>query len=153
MGYSVFETLKENNILFEGWRDKQLFRIAIERIPNSHKEIKSLKNYGLTHAKGVKEIKYITPILELANRKCIITSDSDKPAKDKQKDYLSEPQPYKWLCYDELLNGEIAITAEDFIKSDYIIKTLKKQKEKYEIESITPDKLEHPKGKMYAITE
>ncbi len=153
LGYSVFETLKEKNILFEGWRDKHLFKIAVARIPNVYKEIKSLKDYGLTHAKGVKEIRYISPILELANRECLITSDSDKPAKDKQKDYLSEPQSYKWLCYDELVNGVTAITAEDFIKSDYIIKTLEKQKKKYGIDSITLDKLEHPKGKMYAITE
>lgn len=153
LGYSVFETLKEKNILFEGWRDKQLFKIAISKIPSIYKEIKSLKDYGLTHAKGVKEIKYISPILELANRECLITSDSDKPAKDKQKEYLSEPQSYKWLCYDELVNGVTAITAEDFIKSDYIIKTLEKQKKKYGINSITSDQLEHPKGKIYAITE
>lgn len=153
LGYSVFETLKEKNILFEGWRDKYLFKIAINRIPNTYKEIKPLKDYGLTHAKGVKEIKYISPILELANRECIIISDSDKPAKEKQKDYQSEPKPYKWLCYDELINGEIAVTAEDFIKSDYITKTLKKYKERYGIDTITSDKLEHPKGKIHAITE
>lgn len=154
LGYSVFETLKEKNILFEGWRDKHLFKIATSKIPTAYKEIKSLQNYGLTHAKGVKEIKYISPILELANRECIITSDSDNPAKEKQKDYLSEPQPFKWFCYDELVeNGVTAFTAEDFIKSDFILKTVEKQKSKYNIDSLTLEKLEHPKGKLYAISE
>ena len=29
LGYSVFETLKPQNIIFEGWRDKKLFQVAV----------------------------------------------------------------------------------------------------------------------------
>lgn len=153
LGYSVFETLKEKNILFEGWRDKHIFKIALSKIPNGHNTIAPLRNYGLTHAKGVKEIKYIAPILELANRECLILSDSDKPAKEKQKEFLSEPQKFEWKCYDDLTIEQTAITAEDFVKSDYIIKTLEKFKIKYGLKPISLDNLDHPKGKMYVINE
>lgn len=153
LGYSVFESLKQKNILFEGWRDKNLFKIATSRFPSEFSKLKLSKNYGLTHAKGVKEIKYITPILELANRDCIIVSDSDKPAKEKQKEFQRELKSYTWLCYDELLDDEIAVTAEDFIKSDIIIKSLKEKEKAYKLPSLTIEMLEHPKGKIYAITE
>ncbi len=153
LGHSMFESLKKKNILFEGWRDKHLFKVAISRIPATYKKLKVLKEYGLAHSKGVKGIRHITPILELANRECIITSDSDEPAKEQQKDFNKDPQPYKWYCFDDLLKEEVAVTAEDFIKPAPIINALENYSEKYEIPKITAEKLEHPKGKIFAIKE
>ncbi|MGH7181472.1 MAG: AAA family ATPase [Nitrospiraceae bacterium] len=76
LGYSIFEILAEQNLLFEGWRDKRLFEVALARVPAKYKEIKDiLKNIGRCHAQGVKDIRYIAPLLELANRGCFIISD------------------------------------------------------------------------------
>ena len=91
MGYSTFETLKQKNILFEGWRDKKLFQMALSRVPNKHKDIKeAFKNVGFAHSKGVNFMKFITPILELANRDCFIMSDADDAAKRLQSKFNEE---------------------------------------------------------------
>jgi len=70
LGTSIFEVLKENNLIFEGWTDKKLFSEAIKYVKGPEKEeIKEyLKCKGLTHAYGLKNIKYIASIMELAER-------------------------------------------------------------------------------------
>ncbi|MFA5109298.1 MAG: AAA family ATPase [Patescibacteria group bacterium] len=123
LGYSVFSVLKEKNIIFEGWKDKRLFIVALE---NADIELKTkFKNYGICHAKGVGTIKTITPMIELANRKCVIISDSDKPAKEQQKEYKKEKGFGEWRTYQDIDNTITAITGEDFIKNDFISKQVK----------------------------
>ncbi|MFO0818468.1 MAG: AAA family ATPase [Pirellulales bacterium] len=116
LGYSLFETLREVNLIFEGWRDKQLFRTALNgSSPRAKKLKRDLRDVGLCHAKGVKDIGRITPLLELASRQWLIVSDADKPAREQQRNYRGDG---KWFRYDELLNGSTATTSEDFIKPD-----------------------------------
>jgi len=153
LGYSVFENLKHYNILFEGWRDKYLFHVAISKLPDKFKELKELKEIGLTHAKGVKDIKHIVPILELANRNCIILSDSDKPARERQAEYIKEYHYANWYRYDQLLDDEIVITGEDFIKAETILTYLNKIKMKLNLIDLNEPHFDHPKGKIHVITE
>jgi AAA ATPase domain/AAA domain, putative AbiEii toxin, Type IV TA system len=85
IGYSIFETLRQKNIIFEGWKDKQLFVTALKKVPASHAHLREFfGNIGLCHARGVKSIKSITPMIELANRDCVIISDGDAPARERQ---------------------------------------------------------------------
>lgn len=50
-GFSLYEILNKKNIIFEGWHDKQLFRIAIENLPHKHKTLKGkFKDVGICHA-------------------------------------------------------------------------------------------------------
>ena len=64
LGYSIFEGLKETNILFEGWRDKKLFQVALENIPKSHKKLKSeFQKMGIAHLQGVTDVGRVCPIL------------------------------------------------------------------------------------------
>ena len=127
VGYSTFETLKQKNILFEGWRDKKLFQTALSRVPNKHKDIKeAFKNVGLAHSKGVNIIKCITPILELANRDCFIMTDADEAAKRLQKQFNEENLYGVWKRYDEILENTPEITAEDFIKKNVFVRVCKK---------------------------
>lgn len=116
LGYSIFESLKTKNIIFEGWRDKRLFQIAIKSAQAKQKNLKSaFDEIGLCHAKGVKDIGRITPMLELVGRKWIVISDGDKPAIEQQNRYDGEGP---WYRYDELCpNGEI-MTGEDFLKTE-----------------------------------
>jgi len=131
VGASVFDVLKEKNFIFEGWRDKKLFDVSISKPPRSHKELKlSFKNYGRCHAQGVKDVSRITPMLELANRECIIISDADKIAREKQKNYKDNKGYGRWLRYDEISPGVNIFTGEDFIKEskfDPIIKKIKSE--------------------------
>jgi hypothetical protein len=115
LGASLFESLKLRNIVFEGWRDKELFRIATARFPSNRTALRGVFNaVGVCHAQGAKDIKNLAPMLELADRKWIVVSDGDAPAREHQRLYKGDGP---WLRYDELL-GEPVVTAEDFIKRD-----------------------------------
>lgn len=123
LGYSVFSILKENILVFEGWYDKQLFQVALEASSATLKA--KFKDITLCHAKGVKSIKAITPMIELAKRKCLILSDSDKPAKEQQKIYQNDKGYGEWKTYQEIDSSITTITGEDFIKNDFISKQVK----------------------------
>ena len=113
LGYSIFEHLKPVNIVFEGWRDKRLFKVALTGTSTEWKTVRqSLADVGVCYAHGVKDVGRITAMLELARRNGIVISDADKPAREKQKLYKGDA---KWLRYDELLSSCEAVTGEDFI--------------------------------------
>ena len=132
LGYSIFKILRKKNIIFEGRRDVQLFRKAISRIPDTHEQLKGVfKEIGACSANGVTNIRNITPILELAQRKYFIVSDSDDAAKGMQKSYKRNYGDELWKIYDEILPGTKAITGEDFIKLEVIEKVLNKLMLKY----------------------
>jgi hypothetical protein len=118
LGSSVFEALREQNILFEGWKDKQLFSLATSRFPTGLTKLRaSLKSVGICYARGAKNIKSITPLLELAQRDCLIVTDGDQPAKERQKEYQADHGYGMWVRYDELLpSAPVDVTSEDFIK-------------------------------------
>ena len=116
LGYSVYDVLSKNNLLFEGWQDKKLFKTALTRISSDYSGINSLKSWGLSHAKGAKQIKFIAPLLELANRRYTIISDSDETAIQRKKEFNELKYSGKWLTYDELMPDCNIKTAEDFIK-------------------------------------
>ncbi len=125
LGFSVFEILKEKNIIFEGWRDKHLFQVYIQKLPK--KELKAVcKDIGVCHAKGVPTIKTITPMIELAKRKCLILSDSDQIAIRSQESYQKERNFGDWKTYKNIDPTIEASTGEDFIKNDCIVKNVNK---------------------------
>lgn len=120
VGFSTFEMLRQKNIIFEGWRDKKLFMTMIEKAPADVKS--KLKDVGLCHAKGVKHIKSITPMIEMARRSCVIVSDADGPAKEQQKLYRAEKGFGTWSTYKDLDSSIEAVTGEDFLKNAYLVK-------------------------------
>ncbi len=123
LGHSVFAVLKEKNLIFEGWNDKYLFSVALQGATAVLKN--KYKDFGICHAKGVGTIKTITPMIELAQRECLIISDSDKPAKDQQKIYKQEKGFGEWKNYQDIDATIVAITGEDFVKNDFITKQVK----------------------------
>lgn len=131
MGFSVFETLKSNNIIFEGWKDKKVFALALSRVPEKYKEIKKLKQVGMCHAKGVKDVKHIANILELAGRDYIILSDNDNPAREKQDDFVDLRKSGSWKRYDELVEEIRISTVEDFIKPRCFVLAIDKLRGEY----------------------
>lgn len=126
LGYSIFETLKEYNIIFEGWTDKKLYETSLNKIPQNYKnDINNLKDYGTCFSNGVKSINPICSILDLIPREYLVLSDSDKPAQEKQKEF-SEHKKNIWYRYDEIYNGRIIVTSEDFIKTNVLYSELRK---------------------------
>lgn len=123
LGHSVFAVLKEKNIIFEGWNDKHLFLTALQGATAALKS--KYKDFGMCHAKGVGTMKTITPMIELAQRLCVIVSDSDKAAKDQQKIYKLDKGFGEWKTYQDIDASIEAITGEDFLKNDFITKQIK----------------------------
>jgi predicted ATP-dependent endonuclease of OLD family len=119
--FSAFEHIKERNVVFEGWRDKKLLETAIKK-PFEKTFFESI---GIVHAEGVKSYKWFVPTLELAERKALIISDNDIPAKQAQKEYAKLKYSTQWLRYDEVCDSIDAKTGEDFIDKEYIIAKLK----------------------------
>lgn len=122
LGHSVYAVLKEKNLIFEGWKDKHLFAVALQGA--STNTVNKYKDYGMCHAKGVGSIKTITPMIELAQRQCLIISDSDKPAKEEQKIYKQDKGFGGWKNYQDIDSTITAITGEDFIKNNFITKQI-----------------------------
>ncbi|WP_158989781.1 ATP-dependent endonuclease [Mucilaginibacter sp. L196] len=129
LGYSIYDQLKEKNILFEGWRDKKLFKTALKHLTKEKAELKdALNKIGISSATGVKSIKNITPIFELTNKKCIVISDNDKAAIEKQKEFKKERIYGVWKRYNEIYSNASIITGEDFLTSEHIGKVVNKLK-------------------------
>lgn len=155
LGASVFEVLKQKNILFEGWRDKKLFQTALKRPISGQINFKKIfKDVGLAHSIGVKFMKYITPVFEAANRDCFILSDNDELAKRYQKDFNEENLYGDWKRYDELLPDLQEITAEDFIKKDIIIRAWKNIKQDYtHLGDLNNTELGDDRGVIYVLKQ
>jgi predicted ATP-dependent endonuclease of OLD family len=129
LGFSYFESLKDKNILFEGWKDEKLFNTAMSKIPTGYPKIKdSFKDVGICNAKGVKGMRSITALLELAGRKVIIVSDCDKIAVDFKKVFIEEHGYGEWLLYSDIDKDLKVTTGEDFIKNKVIIDLTNKLK-------------------------
>jgi len=153
IGYSVFENLKQKNILFEGWRDKKLCQTALNRLPREHRDLKdAFKDVGFAHSKGVNVIKCITPILELANRDCFIMTDADEAAKRLQKQFDEEKLYGVWKRYDEIIEDTPEITAEDFIKKNVFVSLCKKiKRENPSLSDLTEADFQDSRGVMYIL--
>lgn len=152
-GISIFDSFSSKNIIFEGWRDKQMFRIAIDNLPLGYKTLKDkFKKIGFCHVKGVNQIKNITPLLELGSRECLILSDNDEPAKRNQTEYNKLKGYGIWKRYDEVDSTITAITGEDFVKDSSINKAIDKVKSNHsKITSLPNPSLTHIKGKIFMI--
>lgn len=155
LGYSIFETLQKKNLIFEGWKDKHLFQIATKKLPDAYSHLKSkFKDVGVCHAKGVKHIKSITPIMELAQRDCLIISDSDAPAKEKQTEYVTLGGYGVWKRYDEVLTSTPIMTGEDFLKVEAFRASIKEVKSRYSaLSEFDESKMGDSQGKLYAVNE
>lgn len=153
IGYSVFETLKQQNIIFEGWRDKKLFQTAVKGLQKADESMKSaLLTKGTCHAKGVKDIRSVSAFIELANRDCLIISDDDPPAREKQKQYQADRGYGIWKRYSEVGTGINVVTGEDFLKASSFHKPLAAiRKEKATLPALSDGDLCSPSGKVKSI--
>ena len=116
IGYSIFEALKEKNVIFEGWRDKKIFEVAAAAVSKSDGKVKAaLAAIGLTFADGVKDVRNVAHVLQLASRPCLIVSDADKVALQHRKAYLAPGSWGEWLTLQDVLPGSSALTGEDLI--------------------------------------
>jgi predicted ATP-dependent endonuclease of OLD family len=152
VGYSLYEIMRQKNIVFEGWRDKKLYKTAIENCPPKYKVLcKKLVSYGYCQSNGVKGVKTLTPIFESINRKCIIVTDADEPAKERKMEYEKIKGIGAWKTYLEIDDSCFAITGEDFLKIEYVISKITKLKKQYSELKKEPDFKANTKGVIYNV--
>lgn len=150
LGYSIFENLMKGNIIFEGWRDKQLFVIATSRWPADYKHLRDkYKNIGKCFARGVKDIQRLTSLLELGQRQYVIVSDCDRPAREHKAVFRGDG---RWFLYEELVPGKGIVTAEDFIDPKAFFKSMTElAQEKPTLAPVTVQTLQSTNGRIAAI--
>ena len=103
----------------------------------------------MCHVDGVKDVRNVTPLIELAGRQCTIISDGDTPAKEKQKEYQKINGYGVWKRYDEMQSSSKVDTSEDFIKPDVFTSAIAKIKKKYP--NLTGDFTVPATGKMASV--
>ena len=109
IGSHIFESIQSKNIIFEGYMDYKVFKIAYND--------KDFKDCGLVYMGGIKEVNIITTMMMLTRKKFLIISDSDETSKNKRKDFEKDFPDLKenWLEYDEVCDKSNKIkTLEDF---------------------------------------
>jgi hypothetical protein len=127
MGFSIFEALKQKNIIFEGWRDKHLFEIAMIALGKTNPALKQeLESVGLTFADGVKDVRNVAHFLQLASRPCLIISDADKPGLQHQKAYMTPGAWGQWQTLRDIFPGTSVTTGEDLLVRSAVVKKANK---------------------------
>ena len=117
IGTGIFEAIKQQNLLFEGYTDCKLF----EKISDK----KDFQDCGKVYLGGIKEAKTLAQMVMLANKQFVIISDSDKISKDKKKDFIESYPNFEDNWVDYSICGKDFETLEDFYKIDYVDKELK----------------------------
>lgn len=113
IGFSIYENLKEVNILVEGYTDKQI----LKRFMTGDK----WEKFGICFTEGVKNIKCVTSLLDLVGRKYFVLSDADSAAKKEKK---AAANPEYWYTYQDL--GMEETTIEDFYEREFFLKTVRR---------------------------
>lgn len=124
IGVSIFECLKPQNLIFEGWLDKKLFDIYLTSLNSSLQKLFS--GIGKVYLHGISGVYTLVQILILADKNFVVISDSDKPSLDKRNDFFEKYPEFQnsWYDYANIITG--ISTVEDFLKSEYVEKIIKK---------------------------
>ncbi len=123
--YSLFDNLKEKNLLFEGWKDKRAFELTHKDARLNKTAQKKLTQWGLCHIAGVKSCKNVVPIFQAANRDCTIISDDDPVAIQFKNDHEKHRLHGAWITYSSRLATAKVETMEDFYEQVYFEKHYK----------------------------
>lgn len=149
LGWSVFESLKPRNLLFEGWRDKRLCDVAMEAVPSEHEGCEVLSELGRCHGSGVKSLNAIATMIELAAREVTILSDADEVSVQHQSVYQANRGGAKWLTYLDVLGTRDFETAEDFLLPTVLGQAAKQLATSYELD--TPPDFETARPSMASV--
>ena len=120
LGTSMFDVMKAEILLFEGYWDRKLFEIFTET-----KKIRNMFDHiGIAHGVGVDNMHHMLTQFSLVSKKCLIVSDNDSAAKRGQKKHSEEKQFGTWKKYSNFPGNLKEKTGEDFIKNEAIKKAI-----------------------------
>ena len=112
IGCSIFERVKNKNILFEGYNDFCLFM--------KFRKDSAFKDYGAIYLTGIGDVKNIVPMIMLTGTKFCVVADSDNASKHQRETFEKNFPNYTdcWLEYGEY--KQQYKTLEDFFKQDFV---------------------------------
>lgn len=132
IGYSIFEALNAQNVVFEGWRDKVIFDVLARSRSKGDKDVRAkLSRIGKTFAEGVKDVRNVARFLELAARPCLIISDSDAPALQAKKAYCVPGAWGEWVTLQDIFPESPIFTGEDLVSRAALVSRLNKIRASY----------------------
>lgn len=119
IGTSIFECIRNRNLIFEGWLDKKLFD---KYISWNKTLMTSFKDYGRVYLHGINGVMTLSQLLILAEKTFVIVADSDQTSSNKKKDFVEAYPDFKndWIGYSDVIPG--IMTIEDFLEQDYVAK-------------------------------
>lgn len=120
MGFSAFESLPRNNIIFEGFSDRLMFRAAVRSSAFTEDERRDLRRIGVSNGRGASDTPRFYTLMEFARRRWLVISDGDPKARSEQSRFLERANEYgSWKRYDEILGVERGLTCEDLLAEEY----------------------------------
>lgn len=119
IGTSIFETIKQQNLLFEGYTDYNLF----EKFSTK----KDFQNCGKVYLSGIKEVATLVSMVRLANKQFIVVADSDNESSSKKNSFIKSHPNFASNWLDYAMCGKDFKTLEDFYQKDYVDKKLEEQ--------------------------
>lgn len=150
LGMNIYKVINPNNLVFEGWTDTHLLDIVVSH-DKTYKKI--FNSIGITHVGGAKNFKSFAIYWGLLSRNYIIIADNDEPANREKKIFEERHYEGKWFTYTDFVVSKTVVTAEDFLKNEYIIKIASNfSKANNFVNQISSEKLDND-SKMEVITQ
>ena len=117
IGTSIFECIRPNNLVFEGWIDKQLFMKILEWDRTAKAKFNT---YGKVFLHGISGADTLCQILMLAGKNFYVISDSDKTSLNKKQEFVKAYPEFSQCWIDYATIEAKFCTVEDFYTPEYI---------------------------------
>lgn len=128
LGTSLFDVLKPRNLLFEGWTDKEVFKILVERYADTMTGAEILKEVGVCWSSTASKLcQTIRPLLWDGDRFFLIVSDHDSAGLDERKRFDAEfsTEASVFTTYRELTSKRTSnVTLEDLLPKEVVVDVL-----------------------------
>jgi len=125
LGFSMFDIFRPKNLFFEGWSDKEIFKLLLKQFEKNNKKYNKLNEFGICWSSGVNKIcQIIRPLLWDNKRYFQIISDYDPPAISEQKQFKKEfPETdSEFNTYSDFSRRRLKyITLEDLLPTKLIV--------------------------------
>ena len=118
LGMQVYAIINDKNLVFEGWTDTNVFKIALKKLSNSKQN--KFKKLGITHVPGATKFREFAELWGLLAKDYYIISDADVVSTNQKAAFEKERFTGKWYKYDEFEIDRKIETCEDFYETRYI---------------------------------
>ncbi|MES0490311.1 MAG: AAA family ATPase [Leptospirales bacterium] len=126
LGHSIFDVLKKKNILFEGWTDKEVFKILTEKLSIGQENIQLIDNIGITWSSSVSKVcTTLNTMITGNNRYFQIVTDNDGGGHSQKilydKDYVTNNSEFTYYSdYVDSIQKIKNTSLEDLLPREFM---------------------------------